>query len=255
LCVGGDEEKGGTHMSFDKEQLNKQYALSEGDPFFQNCPYQNTAFGQRVFERLSERLPYPIKTGTLSLSGDCLTVYLYAETDTLCILKNLFSACPDHFSEPKEHFVRDLLQVLDDAAQEFGLPMLSDILSSDARVYLHISDFRSAMICADFGSRCAEISREVRYKCHQYNVTVCTGQWPDRFFMLVYDTEWQRRLAKWTGHTKRVAEMVLALCRENDPHGVYADDGLVDAYSVTSKERLRHDGHMMGVMRNNEHMY
>jgi hypothetical protein len=148
-----------------------------------------------------------------------------------------------------------LISVLDECTKEFGLPPLAEQALPDARVDLHVSDFRSAVIAYDFGSRCAEVSREVRYKCYQYNVTVCTGQWPDRFFMLVYDTEWQRRLAKWTGHTKRVAEMVLALCRENDPQGVYADDGLVDAYSVTSKERLRHDGHMMGVMRNNEHMY
>ena len=242
-------------MSFDKEQLNKQYALSEGGPFFQNCPYQNTAFGQRVFERLSERLPYPIKTGTLHLSDHHLTVDLYAETETLSVCAFLISVCGDNFATPRQTVVRDLISVLDECTREFGLPPLAEQALPDARVDIHVSDFRSAVIAYDFGSRCAGINREVRYKCHQYNVTVCTGQWPDRFFMLVYDTEWQRRLAKWTGHTKRAAEMVLALCRENDPHGVYADDGLVDAYSATSKERLRHDGHMMGVMRNNEHMY
>ena len=237
-------------MSFDKDQVNRQYALSDVTSFSEHCLFENTAFGQRVFERLSECLPYPIKTGHLSFSGDCLTVYLYAVTDTLSILKHLFSACPDHFSEPREPFVCDLIQVLDDSAKEFDLPALSEILSPDARVYLHISDFRSAVIAASFGSRCADISREVWVK---YNVQVCTGQWPDRFFELVYDTEWQRRLAKWTGHTKRAAERVLALCREDDPMGVFAHDDLVNSFTVTSKERLKRDGHMMGIMRDNGH--
>lgn len=239
-------------MSFDKEQLNRQYALSDMTSFWERCSFENTAFGQRVFERLSECLPYPIKTGELFLSSDYLSVNLLAETDTLRIRQYLFCVDRDRLFDPEEPFVQDLIGILIDCAKEHGLPSLEDFFCSDAKVTLRISDFRSNIICSDFGSRRAEISREVWIKC---NVRVCGGECSDKLFMLLYDTEWQRRLAQWTGNTKRAAEMVLALCRENDPMGVYADDDLANRFTTASKQQLIRDGHWMGVMRENDYLH
>ena len=82
-----------------------------------------------------------------------------------------------------------------------------------------------------------------------YPVKLCNGRTSDELYVMVYRTEWARFWARCRGEDKRIAARVYALCREKDDSDYFAH--YVPKYSVTSLERLKQTGALMGMMRDN----
>ena len=231
---------------------NKIYALSNISPFLENIPFHNTLLGEQFFKGLESIVAVPIVTGTVSILPEKVVFDLFADLHQVMILEKYIGYREANINKLYTPFCRAFFCHFLDCCAQCNLPLMHDVIGSgNFGLEINIKDFKSSFVASDFRARVLAINENIRKK---YPVTICVGENSRQLFFICYERGYPLAQNELLQQLSQIIEEVTQLCCIDDPLELYSDSSLFDGVTVTTRDQLRQEGKLMGVMRNNPHL-
>lgn len=231
---------------------NNIYALSNISPFLKNMPFRNTLLGEQFFKGMEPIVAFPIVTGMVSILPEKMVFNLFADLHQVMILQKYMGYREANIYKLHAPFSRAFFHHFVDCCAKCNLPLINDVIDSENfGLEINIKDFRSSFVASDFGNRVLAINEKISKR---YPVTICMGENSRQLFFICYERLYPLAEKELLQQLSQIIEEVTRLCRIDDPLELYSDPSLFDGVTVTSKDQLRREGQLMGVMRNNPHL-